>query len=104
MRKILFLFLLYFGAASYLQSTEITCDKNYDISLKIKVMPIFDFEEPTLIFGEIVCKDSNSTIIKVQGRYLRNKVIKYEKVLNENIGKNVTIPVTKEMIIPYFKE
>ena len=102
----LLLFFLFFTVNGFAEEDTV-CELKYneqifrtiDLNKSIK-------GEPTLLDAVVVCKDSDSAIIKAEGRFLRGKFLRiYNEIkdLDVEVGEHLSIPVTIKTLKPYNK-
>jgi hypothetical protein len=77
--------------------------KNYDC-LDYKIFRSVDLsinpgKEPAIIYSKIVCKSKNFTIVKVRGRFFRNKYLKILGKVDKNVGDFFNFPFVNKMLI-----
>ncbi len=107
-KNILFLFFIFlFFTVNGFAEEDTVCESKYNnqiyktINLNVSIKG-----EPALLDAVVVCKDSDSAIIKVEGRFLHGKYLRiYNEIKDINVKPNdhLRIPVTNKTLKPYNK-
>ncbi|MEC9492924.1 hypothetical protein [Flexistipes sp.] len=92
-----FIILMLFLFAGVSFAEDLTCEEQYN-ELQTILLNNTQNTEPTLLHTEVLCKDDDSTIVKVNGRFLYGKTFRLEKVVEQDIGKRYVFPYAKSNV------
>jgi len=89
--------LLLFLFAGFVFAEDLTCEEQYK-ELKTISLNSTQNKEPTLLHTEVLCKDDDSTIVKVKGRFLYGKTFRLEVTVEQDVGKRYIFPYAKSNV------
>ncbi len=92
-----FIILLLFLFAGLAFAEDLTCEEQFK-ELKTIIFNSTENKESTLLHTEVLCKDDDSTIVKVKGRFLYGKTFRLEMVVDQDVGERYVIPYVESNV------
>lgn len=93
------LFFLHLHIVSAYNNKDLECENKFPNLPTIATNIVLNAQETTLIHSKVICKDTDSIVVDVYGRYLYKEKFRIDFKENIKVGDQYIFPFSKNMLV-----